>query len=93
MIDRIVQAQDAVAIEERNYEAMLTASQAQQRGASRGRAPEGAEAGDGGRCLRPLPVMCCCRHEGPVYWKDGFGKFGLLGKLPQVVGKVGAFLL
>jgi hypothetical protein len=40
-----VQAQDAVAIEERNYEAMLAASQAQQRGPPRGRAPEGAEAG------------------------------------------------
>ena len=45
LIDRIVQAQDAVAIEERNYEALLAASQAQQRGSSRGRAPEGAEAG------------------------------------------------
>lgn len=44
LIDRIVQAQDAVAIEERNYEAMLAASQSQQRGSSR-RAPEGAEAG------------------------------------------------
>ncbi|CAL8464891.1 g4426 [Coccomyxa elongata] len=44
LIDRIVQPQDSVAMEERNYEAMLAQAQAQQRGSNR-RAPEGAEAG------------------------------------------------
>lgn len=46
LIDRIVQPQDAVAMDEKNYEAMLQKSQANQRGGSR--QPEGAEAG-----LRP----------------------------------------
>lgn len=35
LIDRIVQPEDAVAIEERNYEAQLNAAQAQQRGGGR----------------------------------------------------------
>lgn len=43
LIDRIVQPQDAVAMDEKNYEAVLQKSQAQQRGGSR--QPEGAEAG------------------------------------------------
>ena len=43
LIDRIVQPQDAVAMDEKNYEAILQKSQAQQRGGSR--QPEGAEAG------------------------------------------------
>lgn len=43
LIDRIVQPQDSVAMEEKNYEAMLAKAQAQQRGSRR--APEGAEAG------------------------------------------------
>ena len=45
LIDRIVQPQDAVAIEEKNYEAQLAQAQAQQRGSRTQRAPEGAEAG------------------------------------------------
>lgn len=44
LIDRIVQPQDAVAMEEKNYEAMLAKAQSQSRG-SRRAAPEGAEAG------------------------------------------------
>ncbi len=43
LIDRIVQPQDAVAMDEKNYEAILQKSQANQRGGSR--QPEGAEAG------------------------------------------------
>ena len=43
LIDRIVQPQDAVAMDEKNYEAMLQKSQAQQRGGPR--QTEGAEAG------------------------------------------------
>ena len=43
LIDRIVQPQDGVAMDEKNYEAILQKSQAQQRGGSR--QPEGAEAG------------------------------------------------
>ena len=35
LIDRIVQPQDAVAMDEKNYEAMLQKSQAQQRGGPR----------------------------------------------------------
>ena len=45
-MDRIVQPQDSVAMEEKNYEAMLQRAQAEQRGGNRfGRQPEGAEAG------------------------------------------------
>ena len=40
-----MQPQDAVAIEEKNYEAQLAQAQAQQRGSRTQRAPEGAEAG------------------------------------------------
>ncbi|EIE20612.1 hypothetical protein COCSUDRAFT_10544, partial [Coccomyxa subellipsoidea C-169] len=43
LIDRIVQPQDSVAMEEKNYEAMLAKAQSQQRGSRR--APESAEVG------------------------------------------------